>query len=50
VAAFGGAFLWKISPETNFLAAFAFGLAGTLWFAFRGADLSADALRKGAAH
>lgn len=39
VAAFGGAFLWMISPETNFLAAFAFGVAGTLWFALRGKDL-----------
>ncbi len=39
VAAFGGAFLWNISPATNFLTAFAFGLAGTLWFALRGQDL-----------
>ena len=34
VAAFGGSFLWMISPATNFLTAFAFGLIGTLWFAF----------------
>jgi MFS family permease len=40
VAAFGGAFLWSISPQTNFLTAFAFGIAGTIWFAFRGRDLS----------
>jgi MFS family permease len=40
LAAFGGAFLWKISPETNFLAAFVFGVIGTVWFAFRGKDLS----------
>jgi MFS family permease len=39
VAAFGGAFLWMISPAANFLAAFAFGLAGTLWFLWKGSDL-----------
>lgn len=39
VAAFGGAFLWMISPATNFLAAFGFGALGTLWFALRGRDL-----------
>ncbi|MDQ7784339.1 MAG: MFS transporter [Desulfomonilaceae bacterium] len=39
VAAFGGAFLWQISPETNFLAAFAFGVVGTLGFAIYGKDL-----------
>lgn len=39
VAAFGGAFLWAIRPEVNLLAAFGFGLAGTLWFALRGRDL-----------
>jgi hypothetical protein len=36
VAAFGGAFLWMVSPATNFLVAFAFGALGTLWFALRG--------------
>ncbi|MFC1822316.1 MFS transporter [Thermodesulfobacteriota bacterium] len=36
VAAFGGALLWMISPETNFLTAFLFGATGTLWFAFKG--------------
>ena len=40
VAAFGGALLWNVSPATNFLAAFGFGLLGTLWFALRGRDLS----------
>jgi MFS family permease len=40
VAAFGGAFLWKISPATNFVTAFLFGVAGTLWFAVYGRDLS----------
>lgn len=39
VAAFGGGFLWIISPGTNFLAAFGFGLAGTLWFALFGRDI-----------
>jgi len=39
VAAFGGAFLWKIGPEVNFLTAFAFGVLGTIWFATRGRDL-----------
>jgi MFS family permease len=33
VAAFGGAWLWMISPETNLIAATAFGVLGTLWFA-----------------
>jgi MFS family permease len=36
VAAFGGAFLWLLSPATNFLVAFGFGLTGTVWFALRG--------------
>jgi MFS family permease len=40
VAAFGGAFLWQINPATNFLAAFCFGLLGTLGFALWGRDLS----------
>jgi len=39
-AAFGGAFLWEISPATNFLSAFCFGVLGTLGFAFWGRDLS----------
>jgi MFS family permease len=39
VAAFGGAFLWRIAPEANLLTAFAFGAAGTIWFAWRGKDL-----------
>jgi MFS family permease len=40
VAAFGGAFLWMISPATNLLTACAFGVLGTIWFALRGRDLS----------
>jgi MFS family permease len=43
VAAFGGAFLWQISPATNFLAAFSFGLLGTVAFALWGSDLSEGA-------
>jgi MFS family permease len=39
VAAFGGAFLWNISPAANFLIAFGFGLLGTLYFALFGKDL-----------
>jgi len=44
VAAFGGAFLWMISPATNFLAAFACGVAGTIWFVVKGTDLTAERL------
>ncbi|MDD3633271.1 MAG: MFS transporter [Candidatus Cloacimonetes bacterium] len=32
VAAFAGAFLWKVSPALNFLVAAGFGLLGTLYF------------------
>jgi MFS family permease len=38
IAAFGGAFLWKIGPSTNFMVAFLFGVAGTIFFAFYGTD------------
>jgi MFS family permease len=38
-AAFGGAFLWNISPEVNFLTAFIFGLIGMVFFAVYGRDL-----------
>jgi MFS family permease len=41
VAAFGGAFLWVISPITNFLVAFSFGIIGTIGFAVLGTDLEA---------
>jgi MFS family permease len=40
VAAFGGAFLWQISPTTNFMVAFLFGVIGTAWFVLIGRDLS----------
>jgi MFS family permease len=39
VAAFGGAFLWNLSPTANFMTAFGFGLLGTLYFALFGKDL-----------
>jgi MFS family permease len=40
LAAFSAGFLWNISPQVNLLCAFAFGLAGTLFFAFFGQDIS----------
>jgi len=40
VAAFGGAFLWMISPETNFTVAFLFGAAGTLGYWLLGKDVA----------
>ncbi len=45
VAAFGGAWLWIVSPAANFLTAFGFGLAGTAWFILFGRDESAPAVR-----
>ena len=42
LAAFGGAFLWLISPQVNFLAAFAFGVIGTLSFALTVTDFTGD--------
>jgi MFS family permease len=39
IAALGGAFLWQISPETNFITAFVFGIIGTLGFAVWGRDI-----------
>ena len=39
IAAFGGFFLWEIAPAANLLAAFAFGVLGTVWFAWRGQDV-----------
>jgi MFS family permease len=39
VAAFGGAFFWQISPATNFLVAFLFGVAGTVGFVRYGTDI-----------
>jgi MFS family permease len=39
LAAFGGAFLWMISPAANFLTAFVFGLVGTVGYAVYGRDV-----------
>lgn len=39
LAAFGGAFLWEISPTVNFLTAAGFGLVGLILFALFGKDL-----------
>jgi MFS family permease len=44
-AAFGGALLWRVSPELNLKVAFAFGVIGTLWFAWRGRDCTAPVIR-----
>jgi MFS family permease len=39
LAALSSAYLWNISPETNFLVACGFGVCGTVWFALFGKDL-----------
>jgi len=39
IAALGGAFLWQISPQTNFMTAFFFGIVGTVGFAVFGRDI-----------
>jgi len=41
IAALSSAFLWNISPFTNFMTAFICGLIGTIWFAVYGKDLKA---------
>lgn len=41
-AALSSATLWNISPAANFLAAFGFGLAGTVLFALYGKDIPAN--------
>ena len=46
IAAFGGAFLWEINPTINFLAAFSFGVVGTLCFAIFGTDLEKTDIRR----
>ena len=38
-ATLGGAFLWQISPETNLVTAFVFGIIGTVGFAVLGRDV-----------
>ena len=42
VAALSSAFLWNISPFTNFLTAFIFGLIGTAWFAVWGKEVKQE--------
>jgi MFS family permease len=42
VATFGGAFLWMIDPKLNLLSAFAFGILGTLYFAFFGKNYAVE--------
>ena len=42
-AAVGGALLWQISPEANLVAAFVFGVAGTLGFMVFGRDVRVPA-------
>jgi MFS family permease len=39
LAAMGGAFLWQISPATNLIAAFVFGVIGTIGFGIFGHDV-----------
>ncbi|HIP83719.1 MAG TPA: MFS transporter [Desulfocapsa sulfexigens] len=41
IGAFGGAFLWIISPTANFLTAFVFGVIGTIGYAIWGRDVNA---------
>ena len=38
-AALGGAFLWQISPQTNLITAFGFGILGTVGFAVFGHNI-----------
>jgi MFS family permease len=40
IAAFGGAFLWQVSPAVNFLAAFGFGVVGMVWYGLSGSPAS----------
>ena len=46
IAALGGAFLWLISPETNLITAFVFGVIGTIGFAIFGRDIQVPANKK----
>jgi MFS family permease len=43
IGAFGGAFLWMISPAANFLTAFTFGVIGTIGYAIWGRDVNVSA-------
>lgn len=42
LAAFGGVFLWKISPTANFITACGFGILGTIFFTIFGKDLKSS--------
>ncbi|MFI5237072.1 MAG: MFS transporter [Ignavibacteriales bacterium] len=42
LAALSSAFLWNISPFTNFITAFTCGVIGTVWFVVWGKDFKAD--------
>lgn len=42
-AALGGAFLWQMSPQTNLITAFVFGIIGTVGFAIFGRDMPVPA-------
>ena len=47
-AALGGAVLWQISPETNFITASVFGTFGTIGFAIYGRDIKvSDSAKQG---
>jgi len=46
LAAFGGAILWQISPETNLVTAFVFGIIGTAGFAVYGRDMPLAAYKE----
>ena len=46
LAAFGGAMLWQISPETNLVTAFVFGIIGTAGFAVYGRDIPLPAYKE----
>jgi MFS family permease len=46
VAAFGGAFLWQVSPAVNFLTAFGFGVVGMGLFALFGRDVDRETALK----
>ena len=45
-AALGGAFLWQISPQTNLVTAFVFGIIGTVGFAIFGRDIRVPVHKK----
>ncbi len=42
LAAFGGGFLWLVSPQLNLITAFCFGIAGTVFFTIFGKDAVND--------